>query len=77
MFNLRLGQHDSCLAGVLDSELCLSVLSCNTTNGTGQVVAVQGLDILDLEGIQVQIIQTKQSGGILEDTVDTAMKRYV
>lgn len=63
--NIRFCEDDSSFAGVLDSEFRLSVLSGNTTNRTRQVIAVQGLHILDLEGVQVQVIQTKQCSGVL------------
>lgn len=63
--NIRFCEDDSGFAGVLDGEFRLSVLSGNTTNGTRQVIAVQGLHILDLEGVQVQVIQTKQCSGVL------------
>jgi hypothetical protein len=65
IMNIRFCKDDSGFAGILNGEFRLSVLSGNTTNGTRQVVAVQGLHILDLERIQVQVIQTKQCSGVL------------
>jgi len=38
--DLRVRENDTGLAGVLNSELCLSVLSCNTTDSARQVVTV-------------------------------------
>ena len=34
--------------------------SYSSTDGAGEVVALQGLDILDLEGVEVEVIQPEK-----------------
>src|SRR4051812_25050231 len=65
------GKHDPGPAGVLDGELCLAVLAGDTANGTTHVLALQGLDILDLESLNVQVIQTQQGDGIVHVKAQT------
>lgn len=47
--DLGVGQHNARARGILDSVFSLAVLAGDTTDGTGQVVAVEGLDVLDFE----------------------------
>ena len=63
--HLRICENDPRATGVFNSELCFAVLSCNTTNSTGKVVAVQCLDILDFERIKVQIVHADKGNGVL------------
>lgn len=48
--NFGVGEHDARARGVLDGVFGLAVFSCNTADGAGKMITLQGLDILDLEG---------------------------
>ena len=45
--NFGILEHDSCLARVFNSMLGLALVSCQATNATCQMVAAQGLYVLD------------------------------
>ena len=62
----RLGDDDSCAGCVLDSELCLALLSTNTADASAQVVSVKGLDVFDLERLKVQVVQSEDSDSVLQ-----------
>lgn len=47
--DLGVGEHDPRPRGVLDGVSGLAVLACNTADGTGEMVALKGLDILEGE----------------------------
>jgi len=53
--NLLVCQNDSCPAGVFDGELCLSVLSCYSSNCSAEVLALERFHVLDLECLYVQV----------------------
>ena len=40
--------------------------TCNTTYGSGQVVARQRLDVLDLERLDIQVVEPQQGNGVLD-----------
>lgn len=48
--DLGVGEYDACARGILDGVLGLAVLACDAADGAGEMVALQGLDVLDLEG---------------------------
>lgn len=39
-------------------------MACDTADGTGQVVAVQRFDVLDLEGFNVEAVHAQQSNSV-------------
>jgi hypothetical protein len=47
--NVRVGENDASSTGVLDDETSLAFMSCNTTDRTREVIAMEGLDVLDFE----------------------------
>mmetsp|Transcript_6699 Transcript_6699/g.14692 ORF Transcript_6699/g.14692 Transcript_6699/m.14692 type:complete len:226 (-) Transcript_6699:65-742(-) len=44
--------------------LCLAILACNSADTSRHVVTLQSLDILDLEGLQEEVVQSQQGNGI-------------
>lgn len=48
--DLGVGEDDPRPRGVLDGVLRLAVLAGDAADGSGEMVALQGLDVLDLEG---------------------------
>lgn len=55
--DLGVGEHDPRARGVLDGVSGLAVLACDTANGTGEMVALKGLDILkERENTHVSIL---------------------
>lgn len=51
---------------ILNRKLGLSVLACNTTNRTSQSIGAEGLtNILDIEGLNIERIETEQGNGIV------------
>ena len=44
----------------------LTVLAGDAANGAGQMVAVEGLDVLDLEGLDVEVVESEQGDGIVD-----------
>ncbi len=49
----RIGEDDACPAGILNREFCFTVLTSDTPNSSGEVIALESLDVFDLEGIEV------------------------
>lgn len=62
-------EHDILTSGtsrVLDRKFRLSVLSCNTSDRTAQVLAIQGgLHVLDLELSDIEVVQSEKSDRII------------
>lgn len=48
--NLRVGEHDTRARGVLDGVFGFAVFACDTADGAGEMVALEGLDIFNFEG---------------------------
>lgn len=64
--HLLVGEHDSRPAGVLDRKLCLSILSCYAADCSAHVLAVEGLDVLDLEGLDVEVVETEERDSVVD-----------
>jgi hypothetical protein len=64
--DLLVGQDDAGAARVLDGELCLPVLAGNAADGAAHVLALQGLDVLDLKGLDVQVVEAQQGDGVVD-----------
>jgi len=62
--NVCIGQNDSSLCGILNGILRLSRDPRYPSNGSGQMFATQTLDILDLERVNEQLIQSQQGDRI-------------
>ena len=43
---------------IFNREACAAVFASNAADSTAQVVAMQGLDIFDLERVDEQVIET-------------------
>ena len=52
----RVCEDDTGPASVFDGELCLPVLPCDAADCPGEVVAVQSFDVLDFEGVEVEVV---------------------
>lgn len=65
--DLAVSQDDTGTAGVFDGVAGLSVLTGETADGTGHVLPVQSLDILDLERVHEHVLETEQNHSILEN----------
>lgn len=63
--DLRVCEDNACPTGVLDCEFGLAVLSGDTTNGAGEMVTVQHFYVFDLEGVEVEVVETEKGNGIL------------
>lgn len=63
--DLGVGQDDPRLGRVLDRELGPSVLPGDAAYGPGQMVALQGFDILDLKGVEEEIVQPEHGQGVV------------
>ncbi len=50
------GDNDSNSCGILDGILGLALLSANTSDTSAQVISMEGLDILDFESLQEEVI---------------------
>lgn len=58
--------HDySSPAGVFNCKSSSTILSGNTADGSGKVIAVQRFDVLDLKAVDKEIIDSKQSNRIV------------
>lgn len=64
--NLTVSNNDSRVGRVFYRELCFSLLSGNSRNGSGQMLAVQHLHVFDLKGLQVNIIETKHGDAVVQ-----------
>lgn len=64
--DLGVSNDDTRPRRILDSKLSLSFLTADTANTTTQMVAMQGLHVLDLESLQVQVIETKNGNRVLK-----------
>jgi hypothetical protein len=53
--DLRVSQNDSSPTSILNRELCLSVLTGNTSDCPGKVIPMQRLDILYFERVEIQV----------------------
>lgn len=63
--NASVGYNDAGSGGILNGKTSLTILTSDTTNGTGQVIATQELDVGNLERFNVQIVQSKEGHGVL------------
>lgn len=64
--DLGVGKDDAGAGGVLDGVLGLTALAGETADGTGEVLTVQGLHVLDFEGVDKHVLETQKNHGILE-----------
>lgn len=64
--DLRIGHDNSDTGSVLDGILSLTLFSAYTPDTSTQVISVQGLHILDLKGLKEQVVQSKNSNGVLQ-----------
>lgn len=62
--DLAVSQHNSRASSILNREPCLAGMSSNATNGAGEMVAVQRLDIFDFERLDVERVHAQQSDGV-------------
>ena len=62
--DLGISQHNPRPARVLDGVFCLAVLSSNTADRTAQVISLQGLYVLDLERLDVELVDPEKSDGV-------------
>jgi hypothetical protein len=51
--NLLVGKYDTCAGGIFNGKLRLAVFSSNTTNCAAEMFALQRLDVLDFERLNV------------------------
>lgn len=65
--DVRISQHYTCPTRILNRKLCLSILPRDSTDSSGQVVPVQRLDVLDLEGIEVEVFETEDGECVLRE----------
>ena len=66
--DLCLCEDDTGPGGVLDREPGSTCVTGYTTDGSGEMVAVEGLDVLDLKGVDVEVVHTEQSDSVLEES---------
>jgi len=60
------GKDDAGACGILNTEFGAAVLAGDAADTAGKVLALQGgLDILHLEALEVEVIDTEKSDGIL------------
>ena len=59
------GQHDARPRRVLDRELCAPALAGNAADGAREVVALEGLDIIDVECLDEEVVHTEQGHRVL------------
>lgn len=64
--DLGIGEHDPGTGGILDGELSLAVLAGDAADGAGEVVAGEGLDVLDLEGLDVEVVEAEEGDGVVD-----------
>lgn len=63
--HLRISQYDTGLARIFNSEFGLSVFTSDTANSTRQVIAMQSLDVLDFECVDIKVVQSQKCNSIL------------
>ena len=63
--NSRIGNDNSSPGGILNGKSRLTVLPGHASDGTGQVIAAQELHVRDLEGLEVQIVQSQERDRVL------------
>ena len=61
--DLRVGEHDPRLGDILDGVLRPASFAGQSSDAPGQVVALKGLDVLDVEGVQVEVVQPDMAKG--------------
>jgi hypothetical protein len=64
--DLRVSQHHTSPAGVLNGKLGLSILASNTTNCTAKMLSIERLHILNLKSLDIQVIQSEKSNRIVD-----------
>ena len=64
--DLGIGQHDAGAARVLDGELGLAVFAGDAADGAAHVLALQGLDVFDLEGLDVEVVEAEEGDGVVD-----------
>ena len=63
--NSRVGNDNARAGGILNGKSRLTILSGDASHGTGQVIAAQEFHIGNLEGFQVQVIESQERDRIL------------
>ncbi len=61
----RIGQDDTRATRILNRKLGLAVLPCDAADRAREMVPVQRLDVLDLERVEVEVLQTEDREGVL------------
>lgn len=64
-YNSRIGQDDPRSTSILNDEPRLSLMTRNTPNRTTQVIAMEGLDVLDLERFDVELLKAEEGDGVV------------
>lgn len=64
--DLGIGEHDSRSAGVLNGEFSLAVFACNTADCATHVFALEGFDVFDFEGLDVEIVESEEGDCLLK-----------
>ena len=63
--DLAVGQHDPGLGDVLDGKFSSAPLPRQSPDSSSQVIALQSLDVLDLEAVYEQVVQSDDGQGVL------------
>lgn len=64
--NLAISKHDPRPTGILNRKLGLSVLTGDTADGAAEMFAGERLDVLDLEGLDVELGDPDQGHGVVD-----------
>lgn len=64
--NLLVRQHNTCATRVLNRELCFTVFAGDAADGAPHVLALQGLHVLDLEGLDVEVVEAEEGDGVVD-----------
>lgn len=70
--NLRISEDDTGAASVFNSEFRLAVLASYSSDRAGEVISLECFDVLDFEGVKVEVVEAQQGYRILivmEDVV--------
>ncbi len=64
--NFWVGQNDSRFGDIFDRVFCSAAFSRQPADAPGQVIALQGLDVFDVERVQVEVVEPEQRQRIVD-----------
>ena len=64
--NLAVREHDARPARILNRKLGLPGLAGDPADGAREVLAVQRLDVADLKGLDVEVVEPEEGDGVVD-----------